>query len=118
MKSLFFAGDPVDALLCAKENNLEDWIEPLVNTIVGQKRELSDEELENIGTRIAMKIAWAQGAASSPLPETPIQGTPDPVAATPDTLIPEIVVPEPNWPLRPKKVLKGKKKPRSSVFYD
>jgi hypothetical protein len=41
------------------------WIEPLVKKVVSQRRDLSEEELEKIGTKIATKIAWAQGAASS-----------------------------------------------------
>lgn len=70
LKDIFFAGDLVEALMCAKENNLEDWIEPLSNKIVSQKRALSDVELEKVGTKIAMKIAHAHGAAGSPMPES------------------------------------------------
>ncbi|KAF7782845.1 hypothetical protein Agabi119p4_2221 [Agaricus bisporus var. burnettii] len=65
LKNIFFDGDLVEALLCAKENKLEDWIEPLVDKIVSQERELSDEESERVGTKIAMKIARAQGAAEA-----------------------------------------------------
>jgi hypothetical protein len=65
LKDIFFAGDLFEALLCAKENNLDDWIEPLVKKFGSQRRDLSEEELENFGTKIATKVAWAQGAASS-----------------------------------------------------
>jgi len=81
LKEKFFAGDPVKALLCAKENALDDWIDPLIKKIVDTKRSLTPEELTNVGIPLAMKIAWAQGAAGSPIPETPT--TPIEVSASP-----------------------------------
>jgi hypothetical protein len=63
LKDIFFAGDLVEALMCAKENDFKHWIGPLANKIVSQKRALNEAELERVGTKIAMKIAYAQGAA-------------------------------------------------------
>ncbi|KAF9445061.1 hypothetical protein P691DRAFT_785722 [Macrolepiota fuliginosa MF-IS2] len=81
LKENFFAGDPVKALLCAKENALDDWIDPLIKKIVEAKRSLTPEELNDVGIPLAMKIAWAQGAAGSPIPETPT--SPAEVSASP-----------------------------------
>lgn len=69
LRDKFFAGDPIKALLCAKENALDDWIEPLIKKIVDEKRNLSEEELESVGISLAMKIAYARGAAGSPIQE-------------------------------------------------
>ncbi|KAJ3573848.1 hypothetical protein NP233_g2180 [Leucocoprinus birnbaumii] len=70
LKDIFFAGDPVDGLTCAKENKLDDWIAPLINKIVQKKRELTEEELEKVGVPLAMKIAWALGKAGTPMRES------------------------------------------------
>ncbi|KAJ3562239.1 hypothetical protein NP233_g9701 [Leucocoprinus birnbaumii] len=69
LKDIFFAGDPVDGLICAKENKLDDWIAPLINKIVQKKKELTEEELEKVGVPLAMKIAWALGKAGAPMGE-------------------------------------------------
>jgi hypothetical protein len=63
LKDSFFAGDPVNALLCAKENSLDDWFAPLIDKIVQENRDLTEDELSKIGIALAMRIARAQGAA-------------------------------------------------------
>jgi hypothetical protein len=63
LKDIYFAGDPVEALLCAKENKLDDWIAPLIDKIVQRKRDLTQEELGKLDTQLAMKIGLALGAA-------------------------------------------------------
>jgi hypothetical protein len=71
LKDIFFAGDLVEALICAKENNFDDWIQPLVGKIVSRRRYLNELELEKIGMKIVIKIAWAQGATGITMPEPP-----------------------------------------------
>jgi len=70
LKDIIFAGDPFEALLCAQKNHLDEWITPLIDIIVKTERNLSDEELAKVGMSMAIKIAWAQGKAGSPIQET------------------------------------------------
>lgn len=65
LKDSFFAGDPVVALLCAKENGLDDWIAPLIKGIVEENRALSRDVLNGIGVDLVMKIGRAQGMAQA-----------------------------------------------------
>ncbi|KAF5354752.1 hypothetical protein D9756_005647 [Leucocoprinus leucothites] len=94
LKGIFFAGDPIDALICARENKLDDWISPLIDKIVQRKRELTEDELESVGTFLAMKIAWALGAAGAPMREKAGFEFKEPISSsssspvTPSTLVP------------------------------
>ena len=63
----FFAKDPIDALICARQNGLDEWTEPLIEKIVEMRREPTKDELEKVGTPLAIKIAWALGAAGTPM---------------------------------------------------
>ena len=84
LKDFFFDKDPIDALICARQNRLDEWTEPLIEKIVEMRRELTRDELEKVGTPTAIKIAWALGAAGTPMsldsPGTPMSldspGTP------------------------------------------
>jgi len=67
LKDFFFAKDPIDALICARQNRLDDWTEPLIKKIVEMRRELTEDELEKVGTPAAYKIVWALGAADIPM---------------------------------------------------
>jgi len=67
LKDFFFAKDPIDALICARQNRLDDWTEPLIEKIVEMRRELTQDELKKVGTPTAYKIAWALGAAGIPM---------------------------------------------------
>jgi len=86
LKDFFFAKDPIDALICARQNRLDDWTEPLIEKIVEMRRELTQDELKKVGTPTAYKIAWALGAAGIPMsldsPSAPmpfnLPGTPMP----------------------------------------
>jgi hypothetical protein len=65
LKDMFFNGDPVEGLLRAKENSLDDWIEPLIEKIVQTKKDLTEEEVGKMGITLAMRVARAQGAAAN-----------------------------------------------------
>ena len=67
LKDFFFAKDPIDALICARQNRLDNWTEPLIEKIVEIRRELTEDELKKVGTPTAYKIAWALGAAGIPM---------------------------------------------------
>jgi len=67
LRDIFFAKDPVDALICARRNKLDEWMEPLIQKIVDRRRELTQDELEKVGAPIAIKIAYALGAAGAPM---------------------------------------------------
>jgi len=67
LKDFFFAKDPIDALICARQNRLDNWTEPLIEKIVEMRRELTEDELKKVGTPTAYKIAWALGAAGIPM---------------------------------------------------
>jgi len=67
LKDDFFAKDPIDALICARQNRLDDWTEPLIKKIVEMGRNLTEDELEKVGAPTAIKIAWALGAAGTPM---------------------------------------------------
>ncbi len=65
LKDMFFAGDPVEALLCAQKYHLDEWVAPLIDIIVKTKREISDEAYAKLGTPMSLKIIYAQGAADA-----------------------------------------------------
>ncbi len=65
LKDMIFAGDPIEALLCAQKYHLDEWVAPLIDIIVKTKREISDEEYAELGMPMSRKITYAQGAADA-----------------------------------------------------